>query len=133
MISQIRQQESDPVAPLLGCNLDEIEDADAILVIGSNLRKEVPLLAHRVRKAALNGGAVSFVDIAEREYLFDVAASEHDDDLLKAEALLLKLQAKKKKQHQEQQYTPSIPMRNGTTTTTTFLLQQRQVGEKSQS
>jgi NADH-quinone oxidoreductase subunit G len=82
--SDFRQQEADPALPSLGCGIDEIENADAVLVIGSNLRKEVPLLAHRVRKAALAGAKVSFVDTVIREYLFDVAASVHNDDLVAA-------------------------------------------------
>ena len=34
-------------------------------MIGANLRREVPVLAHRVRKAALKGGAVAFVNPAK--------------------------------------------------------------------
>ncbi len=33
-----------------------------MLVVGSNLRREVPLLAHRVRKAALRGAGVHFAE-----------------------------------------------------------------------
>ncbi len=43
------------------------------LVVGSNLRKEVPLLAHRLRKAALRGAKISFVNPQRYEYLFPVA------------------------------------------------------------
>jgi len=82
--SDFRQQEADPVWPSLGCRIDEIERSDAVLIVGSNLRKEVPLLAHRVRKAALAGAKVSFVDTEAREYLFDVAANVTNDDLVAA-------------------------------------------------
>ena len=44
-------------------------------MVGSNIRAEVPILAHRVRKAALAGAEVSFVNSAEHEYFFDVANS----------------------------------------------------------
>ena len=77
-----RLQELDPVMPGLGCSLEDLEHADAVLVIGSNLRKEVPLLAHRVRKAALNGASVSFVNPARFEYLFDVADYVVAEDLV---------------------------------------------------
>jgi NADH-quinone oxidoreductase subunit G len=65
-------QDRDPAFPSLGCSIAEIEDMDAIFVIGSNLRAEAPILAHRVRKAALGGASVSFASSAEHEYFFDV-------------------------------------------------------------
>ena len=77
-----RDQDADPAFPWLGCEIDAVEQLDAILVIGSNLRHEVPLLAHRVRKAALAGSKVSFVATQDREYLFPVAARHIGDDLL---------------------------------------------------
>jgi NADH-quinone oxidoreductase subunit G len=66
-------QENDPLFPWLGCDLADIEHQQALLVVGSNLRREAPILAHRVRKAALNGAAVSFVNRQVYEYLFEVA------------------------------------------------------------
>ena len=68
-----RLEERDPVFPSLGVTLAEIESADAILVIGSNLRHEAPMLAHRVRKAAVSGAAVIFVNPLRYEYLHPVA------------------------------------------------------------
>jgi NADH-quinone oxidoreductase subunit G len=68
-----RLEERDPVFPSLGVSLAEIEAADAILVIGCNLRREAPMLAHRVRKAAVNGAAVMFVNPLRYEYLHPVA------------------------------------------------------------
>lgn len=69
-----RGQESEPLLPGLNANFAEIETAQSILVVGSRLRHEVPLLAHRVRKAAVAGAAVSFVATTEQEYLFPVAS-----------------------------------------------------------
>jgi NADH-quinone oxidoreductase subunit G len=65
-------QDNDPAFPWLGCSIAELEDQDAILVIGSNIRQEAPILAHRIRKAALGGASVSFVSGVEHEYFFDV-------------------------------------------------------------
>ncbi|MBT8442573.1 MAG: NADH-quinone oxidoreductase subunit NuoG [Gammaproteobacteria bacterium] len=79
-----RQQELDPEQPGLGCSIEAIENADAVLVIGSNLRKEVPLLAHRVRKAALGGASISFVNPARYEYMFDIANYDVDPELVGA-------------------------------------------------
>jgi len=39
-----------------------VERLDALLIIGCNLRAEVPMLAHRVRKAALRGAKIGFVN-----------------------------------------------------------------------
>lgn len=68
-----RLEERDPLFPSLGASLAEIESADAVLVIGSNLRREAPILAHRVRKAAVSGAAVMFVNPAAYKYLHRVA------------------------------------------------------------
>jgi len=65
-------QDNDPAFPWLGCSIAELEEQDAILVIGSNIRQEAPILAHRIRKAALGGASVSFVSSVEHEYFFDV-------------------------------------------------------------
>jgi len=66
-------QDNDPLLPWLGCSIQDVESSDAILVAGSNLRKEVPIIAHRVRKAALAGSKVCFVNSDTYEYFFDVA------------------------------------------------------------
>jgi len=65
-------QDNDPAFPWLGCSIAELEDQDAIFVIGSNIRQEAPILAHRIRKAALGGASVSFASSVEHEYFFDV-------------------------------------------------------------
>jgi NADH-quinone oxidoreductase subunit G len=67
-----RDQDEDPVFPWLGCEIADIERFDAIFVVGSNLRSEAPILAHRVRKAALAGASVSFASSRKHEYFFDV-------------------------------------------------------------
>jgi NADH-quinone oxidoreductase subunit G len=63
---------SDPAFPWLGCDIADIENFDAIFVVGSNLRSEAPIIAHRVRKAALNGASVSFASSEQHEYFFEV-------------------------------------------------------------
>jgi NADH-quinone oxidoreductase subunit G len=70
--TDFRDEASDPIVPTLGCSIAELEQASALLVIGSNLRKEVPLLAHRIRKAALRGAQVSFVAAHRYDYMFPV-------------------------------------------------------------
>ena len=75
-------QDNDPVFPSLGCEIAEVERQNAILVVGSNLREEAPILAHRVRKAALAGASVSFVNSREHDYFFRVANSLAGDGLV---------------------------------------------------
>jgi len=69
-----RDQDADPAAPGLGgLAIADIDQLDALLVVGSNLRREAPVLAHRVRKAARSGAKVAFVNPARYDYLFPVA------------------------------------------------------------
>jgi len=71
--SDFRDQESDPLYPGLGCAIAELQEANSVLVVGSNLRKEAPLIAHRLRKAALAGGRIAFINPRRYEYMFPVA------------------------------------------------------------
>jgi NADH-quinone oxidoreductase subunit G len=71
-----RGQETDGAYPNLGLKIAEVERLEGVLVIGSNLRHEMPMLAHRVRKAAVrSGGAkVAFLNPRHFDYMFPVAA-----------------------------------------------------------
>lgn len=59
--------------PWMGCNIHEIEELDRILVIGSNLRNEHPLLAQRFRKAVANGAELSIISPLDNNPLMDIA------------------------------------------------------------
>jgi NADH-quinone oxidoreductase subunit G len=59
--------------PWMGCNIQEIEELDRILLIGSNIRNEHPLLAQRFRKAVANGAELSIVSPLDNNPLMDVA------------------------------------------------------------
>ena len=62
--------------PNLGLKIADVEMLEGVLVIGSNLRHEMPMLAHRIRKAAVQRGAkVAFLNPREFDYLFPVAAT----------------------------------------------------------
>jgi NADH-quinone oxidoreductase subunit G len=65
-------QDNDPVYPWLGCDIAALEDQGAILVVGSNIRHEAPILAHRLRKASLRGAKISFANSSRYEYFFKV-------------------------------------------------------------
>ena len=80
-------QHSDPVTPGIGMAVAGIDGLSALLVIGSALREEAPILAHRVRKAAQAGARVGFLNPEPLEWLFPVAAEIVVPAAAQAEAL----------------------------------------------
>ena len=64
------------VVPLVEylAGLFELETVDAALLIGSNVRMEQPLAGHRIRKAALAGGKVMFINPRDFDFRFSLAA-----------------------------------------------------------
>lgn len=75
---RLRQQDfSDesnaPVFPWVGQSLEDLQLLDGALVVGSNVRKEQPMVNHRLRKAALGGAAISFVNPLDYESNFPTA------------------------------------------------------------
>ena len=71
-----RSQEHDAAYPHLGLKIADVDRLDGVLVIGSNLRYEMPLLAHRIRKAAIrnSGAKVAFLNPRRFDYMFPIAA-----------------------------------------------------------
>ncbi len=74
--SDFADQANDPIVPGIGVGLSEVDDLDAVLLVGSDIRHEAPMLAHRIRKAALNGARVGFLNPGDYEVLFEVASNE---------------------------------------------------------
>jgi NADH-quinone oxidoreductase subunit G len=60
-------------APWLGMKIAEIGELDRVLVIGSTLRKEHPLLAHRLRQGTRKGLQLSILNPVDDELLMPVA------------------------------------------------------------
>ena len=79
-----RGQENDAVFPNLGLKIADIEKLEGVLIVGSDLRHEMPLLAHRVRKAAIKAGGakVAFINPRRFDYMFPLAAYVVDTDLV---------------------------------------------------
>ncbi|MHB8816587.1 MAG: NADH-quinone oxidoreductase subunit NuoG [Steroidobacteraceae bacterium] len=69
-----RDQDADPLYPSLGMRIADIDSLQGLLLVGANLRREAPILAHRVRKAARRGARVALVNPAVFSYHFPVAA-----------------------------------------------------------
>lgn len=65
--TRLRQQDfrgdaEDPLVPWLGVGIAELERQSGVLIVGSDIRMDQPLLAHRIRKAALAGASVFLVN-----------------------------------------------------------------------
>ena len=67
-------QELMPLYPSLGQSITDLEAVNAALLIGSNVRMDQPLIGHRIRKAALNGAKVMFVNPIDYDFTFPVHA-----------------------------------------------------------
>jgi NADH-quinone oxidoreductase subunit G len=78
-----RAQENEAAYPHLGLKVAEVERLEGVLIVGSDLRHEMPMLAHRIRKAAIKGGAqVAFLNPRRFEYMFPVAGYVTATDML---------------------------------------------------
>ena len=60
--------------PWLGMPIAELQALDRVLVVGSFLRKDAPLLAHRLRQAAKRGAQVHMLHSVDEDWLMPVAS-----------------------------------------------------------
>ncbi|MBI5751088.1 MAG: NADH-quinone oxidoreductase subunit G [Hydrogenophilales bacterium] len=60
-------------APWLGQPVEALAEAGAMLIVGSTLRKEQPLLAHRLRQAVKHGGQLNLINPVDDDLLCAVA------------------------------------------------------------
>jgi NADH-quinone oxidoreductase subunit G len=61
------------IAQVFAMPVAEIEHADAIVIVGSQLRHELPLLHARVRKAVQRGAKVHVVNPVDFDFTFEIA------------------------------------------------------------
>lgn len=59
-----------PLAPVFEKKIAEIENCDAILLVGCNPREEAPLVGHRVRQAVRKGAGVSLINPLRWSFTF---------------------------------------------------------------
>jgi NADH-quinone oxidoreductase subunit G len=72
----VRDQAGDPAAPLLGVAIADLENASTALLIGCDPRREVPIIANRIRKGVVRRGTkVAFVNPRPVDVLFPVEAN----------------------------------------------------------
>jgi NADH-quinone oxidoreductase subunit G len=74
-MGDFRASEDDPTLPWLGMSILEVEQLDALLMIGSDLRREQPMLNHRVRKAVIGGAQAMALNVIDYAFNYDLAVS----------------------------------------------------------
>jgi len=70
--ADFRGQGHEASIPVLGISIEDIEKQNSIFVVGSNIRKEQPIVAHRIRKASLHGANISALNPRDFDLRFDM-------------------------------------------------------------
>lgn len=70
--SDFSDQDIAPQFPALGQSLTDLENNDAVLLVGSWIRKDQPIAGHRIRKASRNGAKIMAVNAVDFDLNFDV-------------------------------------------------------------
>ena len=83
----------DPIFPNFDIKPHQIENMKSILIIGSDLRKETPIISHWVKKAADQGASINFINQEYGEYYFPIENFILSDQEVIAENLALVLKA----------------------------------------
>jgi NADH-quinone oxidoreductase subunit G len=75
-ISQIDFSDQDefPVFPWLGQSISDLENNNACLLVGSNIRFDQPIAGHRLRKTARMGADVMCINSVDYDFHFPVSA-----------------------------------------------------------
>ncbi len=68
-----RDQHQQPIMPESSLPYAELEEQHALLLLGCNIERELPLAGVRVRKAFKNGGQVFAMNVVDYNYHFGVA------------------------------------------------------------
>ena len=74
-ITDFRGQDGAPAFPSLGVSIESLEQRKSILLVGSNVRKDQPMIGLRLRKAAAKGAALMSINPRDYDFYFDQKAS----------------------------------------------------------
>ncbi|MFQ5545195.1 MAG: molybdopterin-dependent oxidoreductase, partial [Acidiferrobacterales bacterium] len=66
-----------PMFPGLGQEIQDLEKLEAVLLVGSNIRKDQPMLAHRLRKAELKGAHVMAINPVDYAFSYRLSKSHY--------------------------------------------------------
>lgn len=70
--TELTDQNNTALYPGLTCKIEDIQQQEIILLIGSNIQKDQPLAGHRVRKANLSGAKILAVNCIDYVFNFTV-------------------------------------------------------------
>ena len=70
----VSDQDEMPLAPWLGQSLASLESNDVTLLVGCDVRREQPMINHRLRKSVLAGGRVIAVNPVDFEFNYELDA-----------------------------------------------------------
>jgi len=70
--SDFADQSHVEVTPTFEVSIEDIEKQQAVLLVGSNIQKEQPMLSHRVRNASLQQAKIHVINSIDYEFNFDV-------------------------------------------------------------
>lgn len=77
----------------LGCQITDLEAMNAVLLVGSMIRYEQPLLAHRINKAVTDGAVAMSINPADYTFTFPVEHQLVSHDLVQQLAEVVKAAA----------------------------------------
>ncbi len=69
-------QDAEPVFPWLGQSISDLENNDAVLLVGSNVRHDQPIAGHRIRNASLAGARIMAVNPVDYDFNFSLTAKK---------------------------------------------------------
>lgn len=68
----VSDQTSMPAFPSWGMPLTDIDNLDAVLLIGSNVRQEQPLISHRINQAYVEGAKIIAINPMDYAFIFEL-------------------------------------------------------------
>ncbi|HEY5701373.1 MAG TPA: NADH-quinone oxidoreductase subunit NuoG [Gammaproteobacteria bacterium] len=71
--SDMSDQDNAPSYPALGLPIAELESLDSVLLVGSNTRKEHPIVNHRLRQASKRGARIAMLNPLDYDFNFKTA------------------------------------------------------------
>lgn len=93
--TDFRDDAGDPRFPSLGGPIAGLDRADAVLLLGSRINKEAPILGYRLRRTAANGGAVMAINPRRFDLVLPLSVDHavHPDELCATLAALARAMA----------------------------------------
>ena len=67
-------QDAMPAYLSLGQSIAELENLDAVLLVGSNVRLDQPMINHRIRKASIKGASVMAINPVDYAFNYDLSS-----------------------------------------------------------